>query len=269
MFKIYTSHKDREFDYYIVDNKITIEIEAILLFLLSFGLFAILNFNYLCILFILLFGLNTIVVFRQIIKSQDNIKHQSITYKMQDAMNHLFFKINILHNVMSKNGKSEEEINVVEKEYVNKIKINKNMVVLELISNTIDDDFYKIASITMPTPLEKDYNLFVKKEVDKYYEKFYPLFKDEVLNGQFTLKPRKGEEISKNDNDYLLGNALKKLGLPNTITDLKIIKKRYFDLIHMYHPDHNNNSMLTEEEQQNKMCEINEAYDYIKKVLDK
>jgi hypothetical protein len=186
---------------------------------------------------------------------------------MEDEMNHLFFKLKVLCMTMEKNNVDRNEIEKWEYKYVNKVKDNKNMIALKSVDDDIDDHFYKIMSIQMPSPPKKEYDLFIKNDVKKYYEKFYPSFLDEVASGKFTLKARKGEKKDASDADYLLGSALKKLGLPSTITDLKIVKKKYYELVRMYHPDHNN--ILSEDESQEKMCEINEAFDYIVRAFNK
>lgn len=265
MFKIYTSKKDIDFDYYVADNKTKLEIESAIFFILSVILFFAFGLNVILIIPVVLFGINFYVVFNQIKKSEENIKHQSISYKIENAMNHVFYYLDILREVMKKNGLSDDDIEKYTVSYIDQIKENKSLSELNLISEKINDHFSKITLFKIPPIVEKEYNSFLKNKLKKYYEKYYYDFSDDIKSGKFTLRPKKKHISAAASSNYLLTENLKVLGLPSTVTDINIVKNKYYALVRIYHPDHNN--ILTQEEAQNKMCVINEAYNYVINVL--
>ena len=152
---------------------------------------------------------------------------------------------------------------------------NKSIHTINAVIEDIKSHFYKITLMEFPSISEKDIRKFMKKESQEWWDKYYPNFREDLDKNAF------GKQKAKTNNDksskggrapsvsnLRLEQNLKVLGLPSTVRDLKTVKNRYYELIRKYHPDAAQNKGKDRDEIQNKIIEINIAYQEVEKILN-
>lgn len=279
-FQLYKNDKDDNFYEFARDNEVGIKCEAVIFAVCSFGAYVISHFEMYMIIPFILAMYNLILAWIKISEAKYELKKKSIKYLIEYNVNLLFKQLDILSNIMREKGLPEKDIEKWKKYYINKIIEKKSLNNIISTNEDIRAHFYKIALIEFPAISEKDILKFMKKESAEWFKKYYPKFKEDLSNNAFG-KQRSSRSYAKTSNsgnsdnpannmvhsNMRLEQSLRVLGLPSTVRDMNMVKSRYYELIKKHHPDAPQNKDKDRKEVQDKIIEINIAYQEIEKIL--
>ena len=270
-FQLCKDDKNDAFYEYATRNEFAIKLESVILVMASILCFIFSGFIPLLSIPFVLSIYNIIIVWMRIADAKFQIKKRSIKYMIEYSITIVFLELKKLSEIMKEKNMSENDIERWNLYYVNSILKNKNLNNINVVINNIKDHYQKITLKEFPELKDKEIKSFMKKEAADWWNKYYPDFKKDLdsnvfgkqkvsINSSETKKTGSGRNIK-------LEQALGKMGLPGSVRDIKVVKARYYELIRRYHPDAPQNKGLDPKEVQNKIIEINMAYQEIEKML--
>lgn len=272
-FHIKKENKNSDFYYFINENRLGLRIESIIFVCSGIACYLLSKFNIAMIIPLLLALYNCTIIFIEIHKSKFEIKKRTIKYQIEYNINQMFFELKLLVSAMKEKGLPDADIIKWKKYYINRIFDNKSLNTISTVIDDIKTHFYRITLIEFPILKEKDILNFIKKESKQWWNELYPNFQQDLQNNAFS-KQRQTKDSGGIDNNskpvssnYRLEQNLKALGLPTTTRDLNLIKKRYFELVRTYHPDSKASQSMDKQLINEKIMEINGAYQEIEKML--
>jgi len=261
---------------FIKENEFGIKCEAVIWVVMSVVCFVISQFTAWMIIPFMLAMYNLIIAWIKVSEAKYQVKKKSIKYIIEYNINVVFYELQILSKVMTEKGLREKDIENWKKHYIGNILKNKSLHTITAVIEDIKAHFYKITLLEFPTITEKDVRKFIKKESKSWWDTYYPEFKDDLAKNAFGRQRAKANEAKKTFNgtgtspstNLHLEQNLKMLGLPSTVRDLKTVKARYYELIRKYHPDAPQNKNKDKKVIQEKIIEINIAYQEVEKYLN-
>ena len=275
-FQLCKNDKDDNSYTFMAENSLGIKCEAVIWVVMSIGCYIYSRFTTWMIIPFMLAAYNLIIAFIKIPEAKYQIKKKSIKYLIEYNINIVFYELQILAKIMAEKGLSDKDIENWKKHYIGNILKNKSIHTINAVIEDIRSHFYKITLLEFPTISEKDIRKFMKKESQAWWDKYYPEFKEDLAKNAFGRQRTKSNtkqqfggpgNVSSSGNLRLEQN-LKVLGLPSTVRDLKTVKTRYYELIKKYHPDAPQNKTKDRNAIQEKIIEINIAYQEVEKILN-
>jgi hypothetical protein len=262
--------KNSDFYYFVSENKLGLRVESIIFVISGIAFYVYSNFNVVMSIPFILAVYNCFLIFFYIHKSVFEIKKNTISYQIEYGINKVFLELKMLCIAMKEKGLTEKELKKWKQYYIGRIMEFKSLNTINSVSEDIASHFYKITLIEFPMVKEKDVLKFIKKESKQWWDELYPNFANDLKNNAFskqkTSKSQGGENKSVGSN-YKLEQNLKILGLPTTTRNMNIVKKRYFELVKIYHPDSKENRDKDKQMIQEKIIEINGAFQEIQSIL--
>lgn len=262
--------KDDNFYYFVIDNAASLTMEAVIIAIALTVTTLIFKFSIVSLVFWVIGVSNLIVIIKNILESKIHLNKKTINYKITYGMNEFFLSLKILSSLMKEKGLNDKDILKWQSYYVNRILENKSLNTILVVSGDIQEHYKKIALIDFPEIIEKEVEQFAKKDSKIWWDKYYPNFNEDLKAKVFANKAnvkKKSDNSNGGGTNYRLEQNLKVLGLPASTREMKLIKKRYFELVKMYHPDSAENKDKDPKEIQDKIIEINSVYQEIEKML--
>ena len=269
LLKLYlTSEKDIPYYQFVVKAKLILIVESIVLVFASVILYAFLNSILILFPFILAMA-NLFIVLYKIREAKWESQGKSIKFRIECSIYKLFLSVDKLCKKMKANKMPEEEIETTKKKYVEMLKSEKTQANINAVTKEVNVEYQNLTGEKMEEIKSMDIEAFSKKEAKKWTEKYYPEFNTDMKNNEYSkVKARQQKQVNSIiRNDIHVEQALKTLGLPGTTTDMTVVKNKYFELIKRYHPDSVFNKDKSKEEIQEKIIEINLAYQEIERAF--
>lgn len=270
-FQLYKNDNNDAFYEFASSHEFGIKLEAIIWVIASASCYVFSEFLIWLIIPFILSIYNIVIAWIKIYDAKFQVKKKSIKYMIEYSMSLVFLELKKLADIMNEKQMKESDIEKWKLYYINTILHSKNLFTINTVINGIKEHYEKITLQQFPEIKEKEVRKFIKKESKEWWDKYYPTFKNDLENNRFgKQKAQKinieNRKVSSGRNIKLEEN-LKKMGLPGTVRDIRVVKTRYYELIKKYHPDALHNKGKNPKEMQNKMIEINISYQEIEKML--
>lgn len=267
-FHLNRDEKTRAFYEFVVERKTSLISESAIFVVMSIAAFVVSGFQSWMIIPFIFAVWNAVLIGIAIPEAQYHHKLQSLNYLIEHNIEVIFLELKILSKIMKEKSMTDEEIEKWCRFYMKRIFDNKSLSNINTIIDDIKQHFYRITLCEFPAIPEKDLRKFIKTEAPTWWNKYYPHFKKDMANKQFVRTRAKDNAGTKlYSGNVKLEQSLKVLGLPGTVRDFKTVKARYYELIKQYHPDAPQNKNKNKKEINEKIIEINTAYQEAERIL--
>ena len=270
-FQLYKNDNNDAFYEFASSHEFGIKIEAVVWVMASAICYVFSDFLIWLVIPFVLSVYNIVLAWIKIHDAKFQVKKKSIKYMIEYSMSIVFLELKKLAAIMDEKQMKQTDIEKWKLYYINTILHSKNLFTINTVINNIKEHYEKITLQKFPDIKEKEIRKFIKKEAKDWWEKYYPTFKEDLENNQFGKQRNQrinieNRKVSSGKNIKLEEN-LKKMGLPGTVRDIRVVKTRYYELIKKYHPDAPQNKGRNPKEIQDKMIEVNIAYQEIEKII--